>query len=130
MESVIEKLHKERLEEKNIVIEDMFSRHGEILVRSTDGQRNDNVVNCPRIEKRYFHNNEFIYSEKKFDKNATYTFYFGNDEDPLSCPNCGYKGKVKDFNDGCPFCKTYFKHNYGLGIYPEPICKTICTAKG
>lgn len=112
MESVLDKLHKKRLKEKNIVIEDMFSRHGEILVRSTDGQRNDNVVNCPRIEKRYFHNNKFIYAEKNFDKNTNYTFFFGHDSDSLSCPNCGYEGKVKDFNKGCPFCKTNFNINY------------------
>ena len=28
------------------------------------------------------------------------------------CPNCGMSGKLHDFLDGCPYCKTYYNIDY------------------
>ncbi len=70
---VSEKLHFNRLNSKNIVIEEIYKNdNDEILVRSTDGLRNDTIINCKRIEKRYFHNEQGIYIKKNFDKDAKY----------------------------------------------------------
>ena len=47
---VSEKLHFNRLNSKNIVIEEIYKNdNDEILVRSTDGLRNDTIINCKRI---------------------------------------------------------------------------------
>ena len=33
------------------------------------------------------------------------------DED-YTCPNCGMQSKLKDFIDGCPYCRTYYNIDY------------------
>ena len=113
---VSEKLHFNRLNSKNIVIEEIYKNdNDEILVRSTDGLRNDTIINCKRIEKRYFHNAKGIYIQKNFDKDATYTYYMGRKDDTnIKCPNCGYRGKKVEFFDGCPYCGTNTNIDYKI----------------
>ena len=115
---ISEKLHYKRLNLKNIVIEEIYKhddKKEKVLVRSTDGLRNDTIINCKKIEKRYFYNNKGIYIEKEFDKDATYSYYFGSkDESEITCPNCGYYGKKVDFFDGCPYCGTNFNIDYDI----------------
>ena len=115
--SVYEKEKIKRLNEKNIVIETLYynpnNSKGFVFVRSTDGKMND-VINYKAIkEKRYFYNDECIFTEKKFDSDFLYNIVNYEDEnEKIICPNCGNSGKVGELIDGCPYCGTIF--NFGV----------------
>lgn len=58
-------------------------------------------------------NNECIFVDNNFNKDCLYTIKNYEDEnEKISCPNCGNEGKVSEFIDGCPYCKTIF--NFGI----------------
>ena len=115
--SVYEKSKMKRLKEKEIVIEEIYhntnQRNSPKFVRATDGKMNDNIIDKALYEKRYFYNNECIKVENNFDNLIHYTIKSYNDEqEVITCPNCGNKGKVIELIDGCPYCST----NFNLGI--------------
>ena len=54
-----------------------------------------------------------IHSENSFDSRIEYTFLSKDMENKdYQCPNCGMKGKIKNFIDGCPYCQTYYNIDY------------------
>lgn len=115
--SVYEKLQMKRLKEKDIVIESIYINplrpNGYPYIRTTDGKVLNNIRNFPLKEKRYFHNNEFIYKDDKFDDEILYNIETFEDENEIiTCPNCGNEGKVIDLMDGCPYCRSVF--NFGI----------------
>ena len=115
--SIYEKEKLKRLNEKHIVIETLYynpnNSKGDIFVRSTDGKMNDTINYKAIKEKKYFLNDECILVEKNFDSNFLYNIENYTDENELiSCPNCGNKGKAIELIDGCPYCRTIF--NFGM----------------
>lgn len=117
MVTITDKNQIDRLNEKQIVIEDIFSKKGNILIRSTDGIRCDQVFNATRVEKRYFHKNKCIFVEKNFDKNSNFTFATHSKDHKINCSNCGASGSIDKFYDGCPYCDTNFNIDYNLKRY-------------
>ena len=114
MKTITDKNHIDRLNEKGIIIEDIFLKKGKKFIRKSDGSILDQIYNATRIEKKYYYNNKCIYKERDFDKDTNYTFATYNKNDKINCPNCGNKGTIKEFYDGCPFCGTEFNIDYGL----------------
>jgi len=114
------KRHYDRLKEKNIVIESIYSKSNKIkfktekLIRSSDGLRNDTINYAPLIEKRYFYKNECIFVENELNQNFNYTFKNIPKYQNLECPNCGYEGPIKFFYDGCPYCGTDFNIDFKI----------------
>jgi len=113
MSLISDKSHVKKLKENNINIKTKYIVGNRILERNTDNSHNDDIDNGIRCEKQYFINNELKHTEKLFDSRIEYTFISKEMEDKdYKCPNCGMKSKVKDFIDGCPYCKTYYNIDY------------------
>lgn len=119
--SIYEKEQLKRLKENNLVIETFYSRNkadyiredDTVYIRSSDGMIKENITNKPIKEKRYFLNNECIYRETNFNDDIVYNIKNVEIENRIiTCPNCGNSGKLEEFNNGCPFCKT----NFNIGI--------------
>lgn len=137
---VSERSHLNRLKSRNLVINDYFVYQNEkmnkIFVRSSDGIKNDNVLNAYRSEKEYYLNGKLICTLKNFDKNTKYTFILNKNTDEMfECPNCGYTAKSSEFFDECPFCNSAFNVDYKTSKYSvttvlqevvrEPVFKVV-----
>lgn len=129
MNTITDKKHIDRLNEKGIVIEDVFVKKGREMVRISDGSRLDQVYNASRKLKKYYYNGKCIYKEKNFDKNSNYTFATYNKNDLINCPNCGVSGPIKNFYEGCPYCDTSFNIDYGLKRYNFNSAKELFNSK-
>ena len=101
-----------RLEENNLVIEEIYLYKDKIFVRSTDGVENDSVYKAIKIEKNFLKDKKQLYRETEFDKKTTYTISAIKGEKTVKCSECGYEGPIKDFFDGCPYCKANFNMDY------------------
>ena len=101
-----------RLEENNLVIEEIYLYKDKIFVRSTDGKENDSVYKATKIEKNFYKDKKRLFRETKFDKVTTYTISALKGEKTVKCSECGYEGLIKDFFDGCPYCKANFNMDY------------------
>ena len=111
-----EKKHVKRLNDKKIVIEERFydkkNKNQQILIRTSNYEKNDTIIECPRLEKEYFHNGKSIYTETRFNPDIKYTYISNIDSDEtVECPSCGYTDKAKMFLEGCPYCDTEFSIN-------------------
>ena len=54
-----------------------------------------------------------IHKETEFDSRIEYTFISNEMENKeYTCPNCGMKSELKNFVDGCPYCRTYYNIDY------------------
>jgi len=115
--SIYERKKLKRLEEKGIVIETLYynvnQSNGKTYVRATDGKMLDDITDKAIKEKRYFKNGECIYRENNFNPRIHYTIKtYQNEDEDIKCPNCGNRGKAKNFIDNCPYCNTNF--NFGI----------------
>lgn len=117
MNTITDKSQIDRLNEKGIIIEDIFLRYDKKFIRKSDGSRLDQVFNASRIQKKYYYNNKCIYKEKNFNKNSNYTFATYSKDNKLVCPNCGNEGNSNEFFEGCPYCDTSFNIDYQLKRY-------------
>ena len=110
------KKHYDRLNEKNIVIEEVFLKNSDNseLIRASDSLRSDSIFGLPLFQKRYFFNNNCIYVEDQFDKYTTYTYLDHSQKHNLECPNCGFQGYINLFYEGCPYCGTNFNIDYKI----------------
>ena len=89
------------------------TRRNTILERNTDNSINDDIVSGIRCEKDYYIGKNLIHKEKEFDSRIEYTFISKEMENKeYKCPNCGMQSKLKDFVDGCPYCRTYYNIDY------------------
>ena len=61
--------------EGEIVIEEVFDGEYKKNIRRTDSTINEDIINRPRIEKRYIFNNKCIFVQKKFNPKSLYTFF-------------------------------------------------------
>ena len=105
--------HANILKKYNINIKTKYIVGNKILERNTDNSINDEINNGIRCEKEYFLNNRLLHSEKIFDSRIEYTYITNKQEEKEQyCPNCGMRGKLKDFLDGCPYCGTTYNIDY------------------
>ncbi len=113
MSFVSDNFHKKKLDKYNINIKTKYIVGNNILERNTNNSVNDDIKNGIRCEKLYYINNELKHTEKEFDSRIEYTFISKDQENKdYTCPNCGMNSKLKNFIDGCPYCKTYYNIEY------------------
>ena len=113
MSLVSDNYYKKKLKKHHINIKTKYAVGHNILERNTDNTINDDIKKGIRYEKTYYINNELKHTEKEFDPRIEYTFISTEEENKdYTCPNCGLKSKVKDFIDGCPYCRTYYNIEY------------------
>lgn len=113
MALISESFHKEKLKKHNINIKTKYIVGNKILEKNTNDTHNDEIINGIRCEKTYYINKKMVHNEKIFDSRIEYTFLLNGKEDKeYTCKNCGAQGKLKDFFDGCPYCKTYYNIDY------------------
>ena len=113
MELLTDISHKKKLDKNNINIKTKYIVGDKILERNTNNSHNDDITNGIRCEKDYYVNNELLLKETKFDSRIEYTFISKEQENiEYKCPNCGMKSKLKDVNEGCPYCHTYYNIDY------------------
>jgi len=110
---IVDKFHKEKLKKHNINIKTQYIVENDIFERNTDDSKNDDIKNGIRCKKFYYINNILKHTETKFDSRIEYTFISQEEENKdYSCPNCGRDAKVKDFKEGCPYCRTRYNIEY------------------
>lgn len=104
-----EKMHKQRLKEKNVVIETVYQHDNQRFIRTSDGSRNDSVYHAIKVQKNFYCNGKKLYSEKHFNKKEIYSILAKKVDTELSCTECGYQGPSSQFEDGCPYCGANFE---------------------
>ena len=113
MAYIVDDFQSKRLKKYNINIKTKYIVLNNILERNTDNSYNDDIKMGIRCEKQYYLNKELKLVEKNFDSRIEYTYLSNElDDKDYTCPNCGVVSKLKDFKDGCPYCKTYYNMDY------------------
>lgn len=113
MSLVSDNYHKKKLKEYGINIKTKYIVGNKILERNTNDSINDDISAGIRCKKEYYMNNTLIHTEKEFDSRIEYTFISSYEENKdHKCPNCGMESKLKDFIDGCPYCRTRYNIDY------------------
>ena len=113
MSLISEDTQYNKLKKLHINIKTKYITGNKILERNTDNSNNDDILDGIRCKKEYYLNDNLVHTENKFDSRITYTFISKEMENKdYKCPNCGMSGKLHDFLDGCPYCKTYYNIDY------------------
>lgn len=113
MSLVSDNFHEKILKKYNINIKTKYIVDNNILERNTDNSINDDILNGIRCKKEYYLNKKLVHTEKYFDSRMEYTFIYKNEENKdYTCPNCGNTSKLKNFIDGCPYCRTHYNIDY------------------
>jgi len=113
MALISDTFHKKKLKKHNINIKTKYIVGNKVLERNTDDSINDDIKNGIRCKKEYYQNNQLVHKETDFDSRIEYTFISKNHEDiKHKCPNCGMSSNLKDFVDGCPYCRTKYNIDY------------------
>jgi len=113
MPLISDNYHEKKLEKYKINIKTKYIVGNKIYERNTNGSINDDITSGIRCEKDYYIDNRFIHKETDFDSRIEYTFISKEMENRnYKCPNCGMTSKLKNFTDGCPYCKTYYNLDY------------------
>lgn len=113
MALISETYQKEKLKRYGINIRTKYIVGNKILERNTNDSVNDNIERGIRCQKEYYIDNKLAHKEKLFDSRIEYTYIMDNNiNEEYECPNCGMKSPLKDFIDGCPYCKTYYNMDY------------------
>lgn len=113
MALVSDTFHNKKLKENSINIKTKYIVGNEILERNTDNSVNDEITKGIICKKEYYKNNKLVHEETTFDSRIEYTFISKEEENKeFKCPNCGMSGKVKNFIDGCPYCRTHYNIDY------------------
>lgn len=113
MPLITDNSHIKKLNKHNINIKTKYIVDDKILERNTNNTINDDIIKGIRCQKLYYINNNLVHIEKDFDSRIEYTFISQNVEnEDYKCINCGMRSKIKDFIDGCPYCRTYYNIDY------------------
>ena len=112
MTLITERLHSKRLNKYKINIKTIYKDDNERLERNSDNSHNDNITNGIILEKDYYKDKKLLLKTYNFDPRLSYSFVFNCSDKKIKCPNCGYTDRAKQFNDGCPYCKTYYNMDY------------------
>lgn len=114
---VKEKEHIKRLENNNIMIEEVYekikNKKRKKYIRRSDSDLDESIINCYLKEKRYYLNGKLLATDDSFGKENTYTYLsFKNQNLKFECPNCGYNDFISKFYNGCPYCNSSFFIDY------------------
>ena len=113
MALVSDKYHNQKLNDYRINIKTKYIVGNKILERNTDNTINDDIENGIRCSKEYYINNNLVHKENVFDTRIEYTFVSSNlNTEEYTCPNCGMHGKLNEFINGCPYCRSYYNIDY------------------
>lgn len=113
MSLVSDKYHNDKLKKYGINIKTKYIVGNKILERNTDNSINNDIKSGVRCQKEYYKNNILLHKETSFDTRIEYTFLSRDlEEKKHICQNCGMEALVKDFIDGCPYCKTHYNIEY------------------
>lgn len=113
MPLISDNFHKKKLKEFGINIKTKYFVGNKIYERNTDDSINDDIISGIRLEKDYYIGKKLVHKETEFDSRIEYTFVSKELENKeYKCSNCGMQSQLKDFVDGCPYCKTYYNIDY------------------
>ena len=113
MALISEKDHLHNINKKGINIKTRYAFDGKFYERNTNDSKNDDIVKGVRCAKLYYLNNELKHTENIFDSRILYTFVSKEQlNTEYKCPNCGMKSILKDFEDGCPYCRTKYNIDF------------------
>ena len=113
MPLVSDNFHSKKLNKYGINIKTKYFVGNKIYERNTDNSVNDDIVAGIRCAKEYYIGKTLVHKEKEFDSRIEYTFISKEMENQdYKCPNCGMESKIKDFVDGCPYCRTHYNVDY------------------
>ena len=105
--------HKKKLKDQRINIKTKYFVGNKVYERNTDDSINDDIISGIRCEKDYYIDKKLVHKETEFDSRIEYTFISKEMENKeYVCPNCGMQSKLKNFIDGCPYCRTYYNIDY------------------
>ena len=113
MSLVSDSFHNKKLKDYGINIKTKYFVGNKIYERNTDNSVNDDITAGIRCAKEYYIGKTLVHKEKEFDSRIEYTFISKEMENQdYKCPNCGMESKIKDFIDGCPYCRTHYNIDY------------------
>ena len=113
MPLISESDHQKTLKRKGINIKTRYGADTKYYERNTDGSKNDDIVKGVRCGKLYYLNGELKHTENIFDSRILYTYVSKEQENKeFKCPNCGMESILKNFEDGCPYCRTKYNLDY------------------
>ena len=113
MSLISDNFHNKKLKDYGINIKTKYIVGNKILERNTDNSINDDIINGIRCEKQYYLKNKLIHKENLFDSRIEYTFISKELETTnYKCKNCGFESSIKEFENGCPYCRTYYNIDY------------------
>ena len=113
MPIVSENFHSKKLKNTGINIKTIYKNGNTTGERNTDNSKNEDINQGIRLRKEYYKDGRLLHTVTRFDTRMEYTYINNkNEETETKCPNCGATGKVKDFIDGCPYCRTTYNVEY------------------
>lgn len=113
MPLISDSFHKKKLNDFGINIKTKYFVGNKVYERNTDGSINDDIISGIRCEKNYYIGKKLVHKETEFDSRIEYTFISKEMENKeYNCPNCGMQSKLKNFIDGCPYCRTFYNIDY------------------
>lgn len=113
MPLISDNFHKKKLKELGINIKTKYFVDNKIYERNTNDSINDDITSGIRCEKNYYIGEKLVHKENYFDSRIEYTFISKEMENKKhKCLNCGMESNLKDFIDGCPYCRTYYNIDY------------------
>lgn len=113
MSLISDEFHNKKLNKYGINIKTKYFVGNKIYERNTDNSVNDDIKSGIRCKKEYYVGKKLVHKENLFDSRIEYTFISKDmEEQNYECPNCGMSTKLKDFVDGCPYCKTHYNIDY------------------
>ena len=113
MPLISDNFHKKKLKDYRINIKTKYFVGNKVYERNTDDSINDDIISGIRCEKDYYIDKKLVHKETEFDSRIEYTFTSKEMENKeYVCPNCGMQSKLKNFIDGCPYCRTYYNIDY------------------
>ncbi len=113
MPLVSDSFHEKKLKDFKINIKTKYAVGNKIYERNTDGSINDDITSGVRCEKEYYIGPNLVHKETDFDSRIEYTFISKEMENrEYKCPNCGMQSQLKNFKNGCPYCRTNYNIEY------------------
>ena len=102
-----EKPQEKRLSGFGLRIVTSFWDEHAVRQRASDRSVRDDIVDGVIMNKKYYREGRLLHTETEFSPLLHYSFLVQNELDQeIRCPNCGFGGKVAEFENGCPFCGT------------------------
>ena len=123
---ISDKVHEQRLLQKNAVIVTDYYDQGTTKIRSSDHTRVDDVGSGVILAKKYYMGGKLLHQETEFNPGMLYSFIFPKLEDGrVQCPNCGGIGEDALFSDGCPYCGAFYNMDYQSELWAEETRATM-----